>query len=113
MSTVEDIPAAKVDDAEYAIVEIMGHRRHFGRIADVERFGGRFLRIDVPLAGGFDAGWVSHFYGGAAIFSITSTDRQTVEDHNRPYHPPSRYLPPAQDEADLDTAIPDAEEVEF
>lgn len=112
MSSAEDSPAA-VDDAEYAIVEIMGHRRHFGRIADVERFGGRFLRIDVPMAGGFDAGWVSHFYGGAAIFSITSTDRQTVEAHNRPYAAPGRFLPPAPDTDDAEDDIETADEGAF
>ncbi|MFZ2869633.1 hypothetical protein [Zavarzinia sp.] len=109
MSATEDIPAVVADEAEYAIVEIMGHRRHFGRIADVERFGGRFLRIDVPMAGGFDTGWISHFYGGAAIFSITSTDRETVEAHNRPYAAPGRFLPPAQAEGEGDTTSDEGE----
>lgn len=33
---------------EYAIVEIFGHRRHAGRIQEVDRFGSKMLRIDVP-----------------------------------------------------------------
>ena len=34
----------------WAQVEIFGHRRHYGRISEVERFGAKLLRVDVPIA---------------------------------------------------------------
>ena len=34
----------------WAIVEIMGHRRHYGMVREVEAFGGKMCRVDVPEA---------------------------------------------------------------
>lgn len=83
---------------EYAIIEIFGHRRHVGRVLEVDRFGAKMLRIDVPKDGKFDAGYATHFYGGASIFSMTPCDLATVERANRPYqsagmitHGPSEF----------------------
>lgn len=70
---------------EYAIVEIFGHRRHVGRILEVDRFGAKMLRIDVPKDGKFENGYATHFYGGSSIFSMTPCDRATVERAGRPY----------------------------
>ena len=69
----------------YAAVEIFGHRRHVGRVIEVEQFGTKMLRIDVPKDGDFEKGYVSHFYGGASIFSIVPTDMATVKRANEPY----------------------------
>jgi hypothetical protein len=33
---------------EWMLVEIFGHRTHWGRGIEVERFGAKMLRIDVP-----------------------------------------------------------------
>lgn len=68
---------------EFAIVEVFGHRRHAGRIAEVERFGSKFLRIDIPIDGAFDKGRItSHFYSGGSIFSMTPCDQKTAEKAN-------------------------------
>jgi len=102
----------KADDAphfEWSIVEIYGHRRHAGRVLEEERFGAKFLRIDIPQfafpeADGDEApqpvltGWTSHSYGGAAIFSMTPTDEATVMRMNRPYGRRPRYSLPAPSE---------------
>lgn len=102
-TATETSQATMIDgDEEYAVVEIMGHRRHAGRILDVERFGTKFLRIDVPTEGDFAKGHTSHFYGGASIFSVTFADLATVCRLNRPYSPPGRYLPGVdEDGADI------------
>lgn len=73
---------------EYSIVEIFGHRRHVGRILEVDRFGAKMLRIDVPKDGKFDNGYVTHFYGGSSIFSMTPCDLATVERATRGYQEP-------------------------
>lgn len=99
------------DEFEWMLVEIYGHRSHWGRGKEVERFGAKQLRIDVPTvewttptAGDPTpvltvTGWVSHFYGGGAIFSHTLTDEATVLRRNAPLAKPERYrLPPPEDD---------------
>jgi hypothetical protein len=91
-------PEAPAD--EYAIVEIMGHRKHVGRIREVERFGSKMLQVDVPTDGDFAKGFVSHFYAGGAIFGVTYTDLATVERANKPYEPFRRYIAPPDEDGD-------------
>jgi hypothetical protein len=87
----EELPA---EPEEYAIVEIFGHRRHVGRVLEVDRFGAKLLRIDVPNEGDFAKGFVSHFYGGSSIFSFTNTDLETVKKVNaRRETAPGVYTP--------------------
>lgn len=111
-------PGPAPADAEWAIVEIMGHRKLYGRVHEEERFGTKMLRIDIPkpprpphpepvegphaevLAAGeprstHDAAveWITQWYSGPSIFSITLTDEATVMRANAPYAPPQRYLP--------------------
>ncbi len=83
---------------EWAIVEVFGHRKHAGRVREEERFGAKMLRIDIPLKGDPAAhGWQTHWYGGSSIFSLSLTDEATALRANKPYEPPSRYLPPPGD----------------
>lgn len=58
------------DAAEWAVVEIMGHRQHAGQVREVSRFGAQLLEI-LEFGTGDAAPWRVHQYGGAAIFSIT------------------------------------------
>jgi hypothetical protein len=114
--------AARDDGWEWMFVEIMGHRSHWGRTREEERFGAKMLRVDVPRvvtcerAGDGSAvkldpprvEWATRYYGGASIFSITLTDEATVMARNTPYQPPARLsLPSPQD---LDDAAIDFEQ---
>lgn len=102
---------------EWAIVEIMGHRKHAGRVREEERFGAKMLRVDVPtitIAPPAEDGgqpvvtvekWTTHWYGGSSIFSFTLTDEESVMRINRPYYSPQRYIAPPHD--------PDFDEVDF
>ena len=92
------------DGWEWALVEIFGHRRHAGRTREEERFGSKMLRVDVPVNGDPAAhGWVTHFYGGSAIFSFTYASEAEVMRANKPYEPPARYaLGPPEDPEDDD-----------
>ncbi|MGN6107691.1 MAG: hypothetical protein ACTHU0_21455 [Kofleriaceae bacterium] len=58
---------------QWAIVEILGHRRHIGTVATVDRFGTRGILVqDLQEDGSFR----EHFYAGAAIFAVTPTDER-------------------------------------
>ena len=59
---------------EWAIVELFGHIRTAGRISEVERFGGRLMRLDVP---GDDGGFAATQYlGNAALYRVTVTTEE-------------------------------------
>lgn len=98
MTTAED------DGWEWALVEVMGHRSHWGRAREVERFGAKMIRVDVPIKGDPAVnGWETHFYGGSAIFSYTPTDEASVMRANKPYEPAARYrLPAPEPERDIE-----------
>jgi hypothetical protein len=102
-------PAEQPAD-EFAIIEVFGHRRHVGRILEVERFGAKLLRVDIPKDGKFDLGYTSHFYGGAAIFSMTPCDLATVERANKPYQPAGRITYSEPDEDDEIDPDPDEDD---
>lgn len=97
-----EAPPAPSDADEYARVEIFGHRLHFGRILDVDRFGAKFIRVDIPTDGDFDKGYTTVVYGGSAIFSITPTTRAEVERFNGRSHPIGLLTSQSSDEASDD-----------
>ena len=96
------------DGAEYewAIVEIMGYHRCAGRIFEVERFGAKLLRVDIPIG---DDVWATEFFGGSAIYRIRHCSeeiaRQTATSLGDPRPSPPRppaaaltYRPPTEPE---------------
>lgn len=58
----------------WAILELMGHRRLAGYIAQQEIAGAAFLRIDVPAGNGQVA--ATQFYAPAAVYCITPTTEE-------------------------------------
>jgi hypothetical protein len=108
----ETATETKSDGWEWMILEIMGHRKHAGRVREEERFGAKMLRIDVPIKGDPAAnGWETHYYGGASIFSFTLTDEASAMEANKPWDAPSRYRLPApeRDEPEASDGSFDAE----
>lgn len=101
----------------WAVIEIMGHRLRAGLIQEVEVFGTKQLRIDIPV----DDASVTEFYGGAAIFSIRlateEVARATAQQVGdvRPVMPFSyRRLPPPDTEGGGASGFEhDEDEVEF
>jgi len=56
------------DTQEYwAIIELMGHVRMAGKVSEVERYGAKVGRIDVPDGDGFR----TLFFGGPSIYRET------------------------------------------
>lgn len=78
------------DGWQWGLVEIMGHRAHWCRYREVEQFGAKMIRCDIPVGGDPDKNdWTTHTYSGAAIFGVSQTTRDLVMRHNKPYAPPS------------------------
>ena len=63
--------------AQWAIIELMGHRRLGGLVTEVERFGTKMARVDIPPSeeGGQT---ITQFYGGSSIYALTITDEETA-----------------------------------
>jgi len=56
---------------EWAILELMGHRRLAGKVTEASILGGALLRIDIPgKDGNFES---TQFYGPQAIYCLTPT----------------------------------------
>lgn len=105
------VPNGPDDEDQFGVVEVFGHRSHAGRIMEVERFGTKMLRIDVPKDGDFALGFTSHFYGGASIFSLTPCDLATVKRANKPWSSAGRLTSPVEDEEGPDfSEVEDGEE---
>ncbi len=98
MDSIETQETMEAEPPQYAIVEVLGHRRLVGEVREVERYGTKMLRIDVPIGGDFEKGVNTQFYGGASIFSETPCDLQTVQLMNEPYRRPGTYSLPAPDD---------------
>jgi hypothetical protein len=107
-ATIEQpAPATDTHGWEWCFLEIMGHRSHWGKAREEERFGSKMIRIDVPNKGDPAAhGWTTHYYGGASIFSYSLTDDATVMRRNKPYEPPSRLAIAAPEDNDFDHGGP-------
>lgn len=62
--------------AEWAILELMGHRRLAGYVTEQQIGGSGFLRIDIPSNdSGDDA---TQFYAPSAVYAITPTSEATA-----------------------------------
>lgn len=62
----------------WAIVELMGHRQRGGYVKDVEMFGGKLLRIDIPVETDKN---VTEFYGCSALYALRPCTEEIVRDH--------------------------------
>lgn len=54
---------------EWVRFEVFGHRCHYGRLTEVERFGAKLARIEVYCVDGHFMAELT--YSGAAIFSLS------------------------------------------
>lgn len=83
---------------EWAIVELMGHRRLAGRVTEQEIAGRPFLRLDVPDGDDF----ATQFYGAQAVYCLTPCDELTARSvavGNRPA-PVHRWELPSSETAE-------------
>lgn len=76
----------------WAIVELMGHRQRGGYVKDVEMFGGKLLRVDIPVEAETT---VTEFYGCSAIYALRPTTEQIVRDFCKRSYDDPRPIKPA------------------
>jgi hypothetical protein len=80
-----------MSEGYWAIVELMGHRVRPGFVCEVNEFGIKLCRIEVPTPDGGSIASVEK-YGGAAIYCITETTKEKVLARLQPYEPPAMQL---------------------
>jgi hypothetical protein len=87
---------------EWAVIDMMGHLRRAGLCSEVERFGSKLLRIDIPVsADGSGEYFVTEYYGGGALYSYRPATEAVAREAARrigdPRPPnPVGFLPPAR-----------------
>ena len=60
----------------WAILELMGHRRLGGKVSEVERYGVKMCRIDIPDATNPDKTHMTQLYGGSSIYCQTMVTQE-------------------------------------
>lgn len=87
--------------SEWAIVELMGHRRLAGLLSEQEIAGKGFLRLDVPDPANPETWAATQFYSPASVYCITPVAEDVarkIAADNQP-RPATRWeLAPAQGE---------------
>lgn len=61
---------------EWAIVELMGHVKLAGRLTEVERFGSKMGRLDIPQD---DGNYITQFFGGGSVYRITAVSEDVAK----------------------------------
>ncbi len=70
----------------WARIELMGHRTRVGRVSEVEMYGAKMLRVDLPMTEdleGEKSDFVTEYYGGSSIYAVTPMDVELVQDYVR------------------------------
>ena len=70
--------------AEWAIVELLGHRRMAGKLTEATIAGGAFLRLDIPSK----SGPITQFYAPGAVYCITPTTEEIATAIAKESEPP-------------------------
>lgn len=108
--TTGEMPA-ETDTAEYARVELMGHRERVGRIQEVTRFGAALLRVDFWDHATQDM--ATELYSGGSIYCLSPCSKAVVdawEEKQKAYYAPRpRQLPAPDDIEDDEEAAAEAD----
>ena len=90
MSDTAQLPKFK----EWCIVELLGHVRIAGLVTEVELFGSKQGRVDIPNGDGF----VTQYFNGSSLYRLTPTTEEiarAVAARNQP-EPVHRWELPKQ-----------------
>ncbi len=72
------------ESPRWAVLELMGHRKLAGQVSEVEQFGVKICRIDIPSDPP-----VTQFYGGTSIYGVTPTTEEIAVAFARQQHAPA------------------------
>lgn len=101
----------------WALVEQMGFRKTVGKVCEVEQYGTKMLRLDIPppRGQGQDAdwflreeGWTTRFCGGPSLYQVSPLSEAVALDalkrqgDSRPVRPTDYRLAPPRNGADDD-----------
>jgi len=94
----------------WAIVELMGHRKLAGHVAEVSVAGAGMLRLDVPGDDGRTL--ATQFYSPSAVYCITPTTEEIARALAKRYQPSpaERWELPQLPAADRDAEIVDGDD---
>jgi len=73
----------------WAMLELMGHRQRIGFVREVEMFGGKLLRIDIPT----DGGDMTEFYGCSSVYALRPLSEEVARDQAKRYGDPRPIKP--------------------
>lgn len=82
----------------WCCLNLLGHRQRVGIVSEVEMYGGKLLRIDVPCGEEF----VTEYYGTAAVYSLEPISEEVGRQKHltrdfRPVNPLSFREPTEQE----------------
>jgi hypothetical protein len=62
----------------WALIEQMGFRKTVAKVREVEQFGAKMLRLDVPFfdGDGPPAGFTTRFAGGQSLYQVSPMDEE-------------------------------------
>jgi hypothetical protein len=67
----------------WALVEQMGFRKTVGIVTEVEMYGTKMLRLDIPVMNGADSDkreWTTRFCGGPSLYQVTPLSEEFALD---------------------------------
>lgn len=100
---------------QWALVELMGHRRLAGRVSQDESFGGPMVRVDVFVGPAVEPA-VTQFYSPSSLYCVTPITENMARRfsvQNMP-QPIGRWdlpeaLEPARDDEDIEDELDDGD----
>jgi hypothetical protein len=64
----------------WALVEQMGFRRTVGKVSEVEMYGTKMLRLDIPPPNGGGEEWTTRFCGGPSLYQVSPLSEAVALD---------------------------------
>ena len=74
--------------SHWAIVELMGHVRIAGHVTEVELFGSKLGKVDIPNGDGF----TTQYFNGSSLYRLTPTTEEIARAIARDNQPAPVYL---------------------
>lgn len=64
----------------WALIELMGHRTRVGKVSEAEIYGGKLIRIDIPI-NDLNGEFVTEYYGCGSIYSLRPISEDLASEY--------------------------------